>query len=185
VPTIPPARGGRKIKNITFPSGETMTISRSFKPLCFTLTLLLSGTAFADRTILNVSYDPTRELYQDINREFIQHWKDKTGEDIEIQQSHGGASKQTRAVVDKVVDRNGTRDLTEAYLHYLFSPLGQKFAAKHYYRPVQPEHADPEDIKRFPKLELSTVQDQFGGWRKAQKDHFDDGGSFDQIFLPE
>ncbi len=334
-----------------------MTFTRRFKQFFLPLALLFGGTAFADRTILNVSYDPTRELYQDINQEFIQYWKDKTGEDVGIQQSHGGASKQTRAVidgleadvvtlamsydidqiaaqrliskdwqsrlpknsvpytstivflvrqgnpkdiknwddlvkpgvsvitpnpktsggarynylaawafaeksfggreaakdfvtklyknvpvldsgargstttfiqreigdvllaweneaflsvnelgegrfeivvppasilaecpvavVDKVVDRNETRDLAEAYLQYLFSPAGQKLAAKHYYRPVQPEHADPEDVKRFPKLELFTVQEQFGGWQKAQKEHFDDGGTFDQIFNPQ
>ncbi|WP_411728118.1 sulfate ABC transporter substrate-binding protein [Methyloglobulus sp.] len=319
--------------------------------------LLLSGTALAERTILNVSYDPTRELYQDINQKFIQYWKEKTGEDVNVQQSHGGAGKQTRAVIDgleadvvtlamsydidqiagkarllpkdwqgrlphnsvaytstivflvrkgnpkgiknwddlvkegvsvitpnpktsggarynylaawgfaeksygskdaakefvkklyknvpvldsgargstttfiqrgqgdvllaweneaflainelgsgqfeivvpptsilaecpvavidKVVDRNETRDLAEAYLQYLFSPFGQKLAAKHYYRPVQPEHADPEDLKRFPKLELFTVADKFGGWAKAQKEHIDDGGIFDQIYAP-
>ncbi len=335
-----------------------MKFTRSLEHLLVTLVLLFSNTAFADRTILNVSYDPTRELYQDFNREFIQYWKNKTGEDIDVQQSHGGAGKQTRAVidgleadvvtlamsydidqiaekarlipedwqsrlpnnsvpytstivflvrngnpkgihnwddlvkdgvsvitpnpktsggarynylaawafaensygskdaakefvkklyknvpvldsgargstttftereigdvllawendaflainelgegqfeivippvsilaecpvavVDKVVDRNETRDLAEAYLQVLFSPVGQKLAAKHYYRPVQPEHADPEDLKRFPKLELFSVQDKFGGWRQAQKDHFDDGGTFDQIFIPQ
>jgi sulfate transport system substrate-binding protein len=57
-------------------------------------------------------------------------------------------------------------------------------AAKHYYRPYQPEQADPEDLKRFPKLEFFTVDKHFGGWHKAQKDHFDDGGSFDQIYVP-
>ncbi|MGH8551120.1 MAG: sulfate ABC transporter substrate-binding protein [Methylococcales bacterium] len=334
-----------------------MKFSKSLKQLFVTLIVLLSNTAFADRTILNVSYDPTRELYQDVNQEFIRTWKEKTGEDVEIQQSHGGASKQTRAVidgleadvvtlamsydidqiaasrliskdwqsrlpnnsvpytstivflvrkgnpksiknwddlvkngvsvitpnpktsggarynylaawafaensyggkeaarefvrklyknvpvldsgargstttfiqreigdvllaweneaflsvtelgedrfeivvppasilaecpvavVDKVVDRNDTRDLAEAYLQTLFSPSGQKLAAKHYYRPVQPEYADPEDVKRFPKLELFSVQDQFGGWQKAQTEHFDDGGTFDQIFIPQ
>ncbi len=332
-----------------------MFFYRVFNRLFF-VALLSSSTAFADRTILNVSYDPTRELYQDVNQEFIKAWKDRSGEDIEIQQSHGGASKQTRAVIDgleadvvtlalsydidqiaatrliskdwqsrlpnnsvpytstivflvrkgntkdiknwddlvkegvsvitpnpktsggarynylaawgfaeknygsreaakefvkklyknvpvldsgargstttftqreigdvllaweneaflainelgadqfelvvppisilaecpvavidKVVDRNETRDLAEAYLQYLFSPGGQKLAAKHYYRPIQPEHADPEDVKRLPKLELFTVQDQFGGWHAAQKEHFDDGGTFDQIFIP-
>jgi sulfate/thiosulfate transport system substrate-binding protein len=324
----------------------------------FLVLLLLDNTAFAaDRIILNVSYDPTRELYRDVNAEFIKSWKEKTGEEIDIQQSHGGAGKQTRAVidgleadvvtlalsydidqiaqkahlistdwrsrlpnnsvpytstivflvrqgnpkgiknwddlvkdgvsvitpnpktsggarynylaawgfaeknygkeaakdfvaklfknvpvldsgargstttftqreigdvllaweneaflavselgagkfelvvppvsilaecpvavVDKVVDRNETRDLAEAYLQYLFSPVGQKLAAKQYYRPVRPEHVAPEDLERFPNLELFTVQDQFGGWHKAQKEHFDDGGTFDQIFVPQ
>jgi sulfate transport system substrate-binding protein len=307
--------------------------------------------------LLNVSYDPTRELYQDFNQSFIQYWKDKTGEEVKIQQSHGGAGKQTRAVidgleadvltlalsydidqiseragllpkdwqtrlpnnslpytstivflvrkgnpkaiknwddlakegvsvitpnpktsggarynylaawafaeksygskdaakdfvkklfknvpvldsgargstttfiqrgigdvlitweneaflalqeygsgeyeivvppvsikaetpvavVDKIVKKNGTQDLAEAYLQYLYTPIGQKLVAKHFYRPAQPQHADPEDLKRFPALELFTVNDQFGGWAKAQKEHFDDGGTFDQIYTP-
>ncbi|NOT13475.1 MAG: sulfate ABC transporter substrate-binding protein [Methylococcaceae bacterium] len=334
-----------------------MKLTRSLQYLYLVLTLLFSSTTLADRTLLNVSYDPTRELYQEFNQEFIKYWKDKTKEEVEIQQSHGGAGKQTRAVidgleadvltlalsydidqiserarllpkdwqsrlpnkslpytstivllvrqgnpkgikdwddlakagtsvitpnpktsggarynylaawafaekkygskeaakdfvkklyknvpvldsgargstttfiqrgigdvlitweneaflalkeegagkfeiivpptsilaetpvtvVDKIVKKNGTQDLAEAYLQYLYSPVGQKLAAKHFYRPYQPEHANPEDLKRFPKLELFTVDKQFGGWHKAQKEHFDDGGTFDQIYAP-
>ena len=334
--------------NFTKPSKQLLIV---------VVALLLSGTVLAERTILNVSYDPTRELYQDFNKEFIKYWKDKTGEDVDVQQSHGGGGKQTRAVidgleadvvtlalpsdidqiaerarllpkdwqsrlpnnslpytstivflvrkgnpkgiknwddlvkdgvsvitpnpktsggarynylaawafaeksygskdaakdfvkklyknvpvldsgargstttfiqrgigdvllaweneaflainelgsgqfeivvpptsilaetpvavVDKIVKKNGTQDLAEAYLQYLYSLVGQKLAAKHYYRPSQPEYADPADIKRFPKLELFTVKDRFGGWHKAQKEHFDDGGTFDQIYAP-
>lgn len=318
------------------------------------LSLLLSSTVYADRTLLNVSYDPTRELYQDFNQAFTKYWKEKTGETVEIQQSHGGAGKQARAVidgleadvvtlalsydidqiseragllpkdwqsrlpnnsvpytstivflvrkgnpkgiknwddlikdgvsvitpnpktsggarynylaawafgqkqggsqeaakefvkklyknvpvldsgargstttfiqrgigdilitweneaflatkefgddkleivvppvsilaetpvavVDKIVKKNGSQDLAEAYLQYLYTPVGQKLAAKHYYRPYQPEHADSADLKRFPKLELFTVNEQFGGWQKAQATHFADDGLFDQI----
>lgn len=320
-------------------------------------TILLSGNSFADRSLLNVSYDPTRELYQEFNQEFVKYWQGKTKENISIQQSHGGAGKQARAVidgleadvltlalsydidqisqkakllptdwqkrlphnstpytstivflvrkgnpkkikdwgdlvrsdisvvtpnpktsggarynylaawayaektfgnkegakdfmkklfkhvpvldsgargatttfiqrgigdvlltweneaflainelgegkfdivvpptsilaetpvavVDSIVDKHKTRDLAEAYLHYLYSPVGQKLAAKHYYRPISPKDADPKDLARFPKLKLFTVNEQFGGWDKAQKDHFDDGGSFDQIYTP-
>ncbi|MDO9270422.1 MAG: sulfate ABC transporter substrate-binding protein [Methylobacter sp.] len=334
-----------------------MKFNQALKHLLFALTLLSSGTALADRTLLNVSYDPTRELYQDFNKAFISYWKEKTGEDVKVQQSHGGAGKQTRAVidgleadvltlalsydidqiakkarilpenwqsrlpnnslpytstivflvrkdnpkaiknwddlakegvsvitpnpktsggarynylaawafgeknygskeaakdfvqkiyknvpvldsgargstttfiqrgigdvlitweneaflalkeqgagefeiivppvsikaetpvtlVDKVARKTGNLDLAEAYLQYLYSPVGQKLAAKHFYRPAQPEHANPEDLKRFPKLELFTVDEGFGGWAKAQKDHFDDGGYFDQIYAP-
>ncbi|MDP1664273.1 MAG: sulfate ABC transporter substrate-binding protein [Methylobacter sp.] len=334
-----------------------MKFNQALKHLLFALTLLSSGTALADRTLLNVSYDPTRELYQDFNKAFISYWKEKTGEDVKVQQSHGGAGKQTRAVidgleadvltlalsydidqiaqkarilpenwqsrlpnnslpytstivflvrkdnpkaiknwddlakegvsvitpnpktsggarynylaawafgeknygskeaakdfvqkiyknvpvldsgargstttfiqrgigdvlitweneaflalkeqgagefeiivppvsikaetpvtlVDKVAKKTGNLDLAEAYLQYLYSPVGQKLAAKHFYRPAQPEHANPEDLKRFPKLELFTVDEGFGGWAKAQKDHFDDGGYFDQIYAP-
>ncbi len=334
-----------------------MKLTTPLKFLLFSLALLLSGTALADRTLLNVSYDPTRELYQDYNKEFIKYWKEKTGEDVAIQQSHGGAGKQTRAVidgleadvltlalsydidqiakkahllpadwqsrlpnnslpytstivllvrkgnpkaiknwddlakegvsvitpnpktsggarynylaawafgektygskdaakdfvkklyknvpvldsgargstttfiqrgigdvlitweneaflalkeqapgefeivvpptsikaetpvavVDKVAKKTGNLDLAEAYLQYLYSPVGQKLAAKHFYRPSKPEFADPEDLKRFPNLELFTVNEKFGGWAQAQKDHFDDGGTFDQIYTP-
>ncbi|MFZ4503867.1 MAG: sulfate ABC transporter substrate-binding protein [Methylovulum sp.] len=334
-----------------------MLYSKTLQSLFLGIFLLLSGQAFADRTLLNVSYDPTREFYQAFNKAFISYWQKKTGEEVNVQQSHGGGGKQTRAVidgleadvvtlalpydidqiserahllskewqsrlpnnslpytstivflvrknnpktiknwddlaktgvsvitpnpktsggarynylaawafaekhygsqtaakdfvqklyknvpvldsgargstttfiqrgmgdvlitweneaflalkeygagdfeivvppesikaetpvavVDKIVDKNATRDLAEAYLNYLYSPIGQQLAAKHFYRPYQPEHADPEDLKRFPTLELFTVKQQFGGWAKAQKDHFDDGGSFDQIYAP-
>ena len=320
-------------------------------------TFLISGNAFADRSLLNVSYDPTRELYQEFNQEFAKYWQGKTKETITVKQSHGGGGKQARAVidgleadvvtlalshdidqiaqkakllpadwqkrlpnnsvpynstivflvrkgnpkkikdwndlikhgisvitpnpktsggarynylaawayaekslgskeaakdfmkklfknvpvldsgargatttfiqrgigdvllaweneaflainelgegkfdiivppssilaetpvalVDKVVDKHGTRDLAQAYLEYLYSPVGQKLAAKHYYRPISPEYADKKDLARFPKLKLFTVNEQFGGWDKAQKEHFDDGGSFDQIYTP-
>ncbi len=334
-----------------------MKFSNPIKPLIFALSLTVSGSALADRTILNVSYDPTRELYQDFNKEFIQYWKEKTGEDVNVQQSHGGAGKQTRAVIDgleadvvtlamsydidqihekanllpkdwqsrlpnnslpytstivllvrkgnpkgikdwgdlakegvqvitpnpktsggarynylaawafgeknygskdaakdfvkklyknvpvldsgargstttfiqrgigdvlitweneaflalkeygageyeiiipptsikaetpaavidKVAKKNGTQDLAEAYLQYLYTPVGQKLVAKHFYRPTHPEHADVEDLKRFPQLDLFTVNERFGGWAKVQKEHFDDGAYFDQIYQP-
>ncbi|MFA7236088.1 MAG: sulfate ABC transporter substrate-binding protein [Phycisphaeraceae bacterium] len=87
-------------------------------------------------------------------------------------------------VVDKNVDQHGTREVAEAYLEYLYSPVGQQIAAKHYYRPIFTSFADPRDLKRFPKLELVTIDDVFGGWQKAQKTHFSDGGIFDQIYQP-
>lgn len=328
-----------------------------FKSLLLAITVLISNPSWADRTLLNVSYDPTRELYQDFNQAFISYWKQKTGETINVQQSHGGGGKQTRAVidgleadvvtlalsydidqiaekagllpkdwqsrltnnslpytstivflvrkgnpkaikdwgdltkpgvqvitpnpktsggarynylaawaygektggsqdaakefvkqlyknvpvldsgargstttfiqrglgdvliaweneaflalkeygagdfeivvpptsikaetpvavVDKIVKKNGTQDLAEAYLQYLYTPVGQKIVAKHFYRPANPELADSEDLKRFPKLELFTIAEKFGSWAQAQKTHFDDGGTFDQIYAP-
>lgn len=87
------------------------------------------------------------------------------------------------AVVDANVDRKGTRALAEAYLAYLYSPTGQRLAAKHYYRPVYPEHADPEDASRFPEVERVSIDDPiFGGWDRVQPEHFGDGGVFDQIY---
>ena len=332
--------------------------NKSFiKPLVAGLALLLSANVWADRTLLNVSYDPTREFYQEFNKEFTKYWKEKTGEDVQVQQSHGGGGKQTRAVIDgleadvvtlalsgdidqiseragllpknwqsrlpnnslpytstivflvrkgnpkaiknwddlakdgvsvitpnpktsggarynylaawafgeksygskdaakdfvkkifknvpvldsgargstttfiqrgigdvlitweneaflalkeygageyeivvppvsikaetpvavidKIVDKNGTRDLAEAYLQYLYTPVGQKLVAKNFYRPAHPEFADAEDLKRFPKLELVTIDGQFGGWANIQKVHFDDNANFDQIYTP-
>ncbi len=322
------------------------------------LAVLAAGSAHAaDVTLLNVSYDPTRELYQAFNKEFIADWKAKTGETVTIQQSHGGAGKQARAVidgleadvltlalsydidqiakltgeldkdwqkrlpnnsapytstivflvrkgnpkgikdwdglikegvsvitpnpktsggarynylaawafaekkygskeaakdfvkklyknvpvldsgargstttfvqrgigdvllaweneaflsidqlgpdqfeivvpptsilaetpvtwVDKIVDKHNTRDLAEAYLNYLYSPVGQKLAAHYYYRPYKPEFADQKDLARFPKLERLSVDAVFGSWQNAQKTHFNDGGTFDQIYAP-
>ena len=86
------------------------------------------------------------------------------------------------AVVDKNVDKHGTRKEAEAYLQYLYTPAAQKTIAKNYYRPVKPEAADPKDLARFPKLKLFKLEDVFGDWTQAQKTHFADGGLFDQIY---
>ncbi len=86
------------------------------------------------------------------------------------------------AVVDKVVEKRGTRLTAQAYLDYLYTEEGQQIAAKHYYRPTHAKVA-AQYAKQFPKLKLVTIDDTFGGWQKAQKTHFADGGSFDQIYL--
>jgi sulfate/thiosulfate-binding protein len=87
------------------------------------------------------------------------------------------------AVVDKVVDRRGSRKAAEAYLNYLYTEEGQEIAAKHYYRPTNAKVAQ-KFAAQFPRVELFTIQDAFGGWQKASKAHFQDGGSFDQIYQP-
>jgi len=87
------------------------------------------------------------------------------------------------AVVDKVVDKRGTRKVAEAYLQYLYTEEGQEIAAKHYYRPTNAKVA-AKHAKDFPKVTLFTIQDAFGGWQKASKAHFQDGGTFDQIYQP-
>jgi len=317
------------------------------------LSIPASGWAAEPKTLLNVSYDPTRELYQEVNAAFIKHWKAKTGEDLKINQSHGGSGKQARAVidgldadvvtlalaydidaivekakaldanwqsrlsynsspytstivfvvrkgnpknikdwddlakpgvqvitpnpktsggarwnhlaawgyalnkwnndpakaedflgqiyknvpvldsgargstvtfaqrglgdvllaweneailirqefgdgyeilapslsilaeppvavVDKNVDKKGTRAQAEAYLKFLYTPEGQEIAAKNHYRPRDPEVAKKYS-KDFPNVRLFTIGDVFGGWQKAQKEHFADGGIFDRI----
>ncbi len=84
-------------------------------------------------------------------------------------------------VVDSVVDKKGTREVAEGYLEYLYSDEGQEIAAKHYYRPRNEEIAQ-KYASQFPKINLFTIDEVFGGWSKAQKEHFDDGGIFDQIY---
>jgi sulfate/thiosulfate-binding protein len=308
-------------------------------------TVVASSTfAFAaDITLLNVSYDPTRELYQDVNAAFARYWRARTGKAVEIQQSHGGSGKQARAVidgleadvvtlalaydidqlhengapytstivflvrkgnprgikdwgdlvkpgiqvitpnpktsggarwnylaawayalrqpggdersarefvtklfrnvpvldsgargstttfvqrgigdvllaweneaflavkelgpgkmeivvpsisilaeppvsvVDRVVDRRGTRAVAQAYLEFLYTPEGQEIAARNYYRPRLAAVAS-KYASTFPKVNLITIDGVFGGWGKAQKTHFADGGIFDQIYQPK
>ena len=321
------------------------------------IVLLAGAASAADITLLNVSYDPTRELYQDFNAAFARQWKAKTGDNVRVKQSHGGSGKQARsvidgleadvitlalasdidaiserallarewqkllphnsapytstivflvrkgnpkgikdwadlvkpgvsvitpnpktsggarwnhlaaygyalrlpggseasardfigklyrnvpvldsgargatttfvergigdvllaweneaflaikelgpgkveivapsvsilaeppvAVVDKVVDKRGTRKVAEAYLQYLYSDEGQEIAAKHYYRPAVDKFAK-KYVNQFSKIKLFTIDDVAGGWTKAQKAHFADGGVFDQIYQPD
>ncbi len=85
------------------------------------------------------------------------------------------------AVVDKSVDKQGTRKLAEAYLKYLYTPEGQEIVAKNFYRPRDPKVA-AKYSGQFAKVKLFTIDKVFGGWRNAQKVHFADGGIFDQIY---
>ena len=203
-------------------------------------------------TLLNVSYDPTRELYVEYNQAFARHWKAKTGQEVAVKQSHGGSGKQARSIIDgidadvatlalggdvdalaahgglvkpdwqkrlphnsapytstivflvkkgnpkglkdwddlikpsvavvaKVVDKKGTRAVAEEYLKYLYSDEGQDIAGRNFYRPTG-EKAKAKYDKQFPKLTLVTIDQAFGVWAKADKEHFADGASFDQIY---
>lgn len=85
------------------------------------------------------------------------------------------------AIVDKNIADDEQKALAEAYLNFLYTPEGQALAFKHYYRAWDTSAADPADVARFPKLDLVTIAD-FGGWSKAQPEHFGDGGTFDQIY---
>jgi sulfate transport system substrate-binding protein len=85
------------------------------------------------------------------------------------------------AVVDKVVDKRGTRAVAQAYLDYLYSPDGQEIAARNFYRPIDDKVA-ARYAKAFPKITLFTIDEVFGGWTQAQRPHFADGGVFDQIY---
>ncbi len=85
------------------------------------------------------------------------------------------------SIVDKVVDKRGTRKVAEAYLQYLYSKEGQELAAQHHYRPRDPEIA-AKYAQQFPAMRLVTIDGAFGGWAKAQATHFADGGTFDKIY---
>lgn len=86
-------------------------------------------------------------------------------------------------VVDKNVDKHGTRKVAEAYLQFLYTKTGQDIAGKHYYRPRDPDVA-ARYATFFPEVNLVTIDDAFGGWQKAQATHFNDGGVFDEIYKP-
>jgi sulfate/thiosulfate transport system substrate-binding protein len=87
------------------------------------------------------------------------------------------------AVVDKIVDKHGTRAVAEAYLQYLYSPEGQEIATRNFYRP-RSEAVAKKYASFFPTVKLVTIDEVFGGWQNAQKTHFADGGIFDQIYQP-
>ncbi|MCW5620238.1 MAG: sulfate ABC transporter substrate-binding protein [Burkholderiales bacterium] len=213
--------------------------------------------AAAQSALLNVSYDVTREFYKDYNAAFARHWKEKTGQSVTVKQSHGGSSKQARAVADgleaDVISMNQATDIDllhergrlipadwarrlphdsvpytsitvflvrkgnpkrirdwddlvradvkviipnpktsgngrYSYLAawgYVIGSGGddrsaRDFVARHNFRPRHPEVAERHKQK-FATLELFTVQEMFGGWKQAQKRHFDDGGVLDQL----
>jgi len=134
-----------------------------------------STTTFVERGVGDVLLSWENEAYLAIN----QFGKDK----FEIvYPSTSILAEPPVALVDKIVDRRGTRDVAQAYLKYLYSDEGQRIAAKHYFRPrlASAEKYGPD----FPKLKLFTVQEVFGGWQKAQATHFADGGVFDKIYQP-
>ena len=131
-----------------------------------------STTTFAQRKIGDVFLSWENEAHLIL--------KEYPGEFEIITPSLSVLAEPPVAVVDKVVDKKGTREVAEEYLKFLYTPVGQDLAGKHFYRPTDPEIAKKyENV--FAPVQLVTIA-QFGGWAKAQKDHFDDGGVFDQIY---
>jgi sulfate transport system substrate-binding protein len=86
------------------------------------------------------------------------------------------------ALFDKNAESHGAKEVATAYLEYLYSPVGQKLAAKHYYRPSKPELVDATALSQFPEVTLFSVDEVFGSWKEAQARHFSDGGVFDAIY---
>jgi len=140
------------------------------------LALSVSTAALAANvTLLNVSYDPTRE-----NEAFLAINELGPDKFDVVTPSESILAEPPVTVIDKVADRRGTRKVAEAYLNYLYTDEGQKIAAKHYYRPI-----NTKIPTKLAKVKLYKIDDKaFGGWQKAQKKHFADGGTFDQIYVP-
>jgi sulfate transport system substrate-binding protein len=132
-----------------------------------------STTTFAQREIGDVLIAWENEAFL-ANKEFGEGRFDIVVPSVSI------LAEPPVAIVDKNVDAHGTRKQAEAYLKFLYSPEGQELAAKHFYRPRATEVAAKYE-STFPKLELFTIDNVFGGWKKAQQEHFADGGVFDQI----
>lgn len=132
-----------------------------------------STTTFAERGIGDVLLSWENEAYLALNQ--FGH-----GQFEIIYPSVSILAEPPVAIVDKVVARHGTRDVAQAYLEYLYTPQGQEIEAKHYFRPRLASVAAKYRAS-FPSIKLFTIK-LFGGWQKAQKTHFDDGGVFDQIY---
>jgi sulfate transport system substrate-binding protein len=94
-------------------------------------------------------------------------------------------AEPTVALLDKNAEKKDTTEIARAYLEYLYSPVGQKIAAKNYYRPSAPEYVDQEVLKQFPEITLFSVEEVFGGWKEAQAKHFAEGGIFDAIYTDQ
>lgn len=140
-----------------------------------------STTTFVQREIGDVLIAWENEAYLSLN----EFGKDASGKDkFEIvTPSLSILAEPPVAIVDKVVDKKGTREVAEAYLDHLYSKVGQEIAAKNYYRPRN-EEVLAKYKNQFPALELVSIED-FGGWAEAQATHFKDGGTFDEIYVPQ
>jgi sulfate transport system substrate-binding protein len=135
-----------------------------------------STTTFVERGIGDVLISWENEAYLALNQ--------PGGDRLEIvNPSLSILAEPTVAIVDKVVDKRGTRRVAQAYLDYLYTPEGQRIAAQNFYRPRDPTIA-AEFATKLPTISLFTIDEVFGGWHKVQQAHFDDGAIFDQIYAP-
>jgi len=135
-----------------------------------------STTTFAQRGIGDVLLSWENEAY------LIQQQFGATNFQI-IAPSVSILAEPPIALVDKVVEKHGTREVAQAYLEWLWSPEGQNIAGRNFYRPrLGPAFAKYE--ANFPRIKLFSVNEVFGGWKEAERTHFADGGVFDQIYKP-
>jgi sulfate transport system substrate-binding protein len=135
-----------------------------------------STTTFVERGIGDVLIAWENEAFLSIN-EFGKDKYEIVAPSVSI------LAEPSVSVVDKVVDKRGTREIAEAYLKHLYTPEGQQIVAKHYFRP-RDEAAAGDLVKQFPKISLFTIDEVFGGWNRAHDAHFADKAIFDQIYQP-
>lgn len=183
-----------------------MKISRALPVLglAAAYSYLFAVAAVADTTLLNASYDVSRELYKDINPAFTAHWQKAHSTAVEVKQAHGGSTKQAQAVaqgleadvvtlnqptdldflvssgVATVVEKRKTGELAKGYLDFLYSDDAQRIIAKHNFRP-RSATVLKETASQFPAIKTFTVEDKVGAWADVQKLHFADGGIYDQV----
>ncbi len=137
-----------------------------------------STTSFAQRGIGDVLVSWENEAFL-VKREFGADKFDIVVPSLSI------LAEPPVAVVEGNAGPKGTLEAARAYLNFLYTPKAQAVIARNFYRPRHPEAAAPEDIARFAKLDLVTIDGEFGGWDKAQAEHFADGGTFDQLYKPQ
>ncbi|MDN4492914.1 sulfate ABC transporter substrate-binding protein [Ureibacillus aquaedulcis] len=159
-------------------NGDEKQIQDFMKQLFGNVEVLDSGargstTTFVEREIGDVLIAWENEAYLSINELGVDEFEIVTP-------SLSILAEPPVAVVDKIVDKKGTREVAEGYLEYLYSDEGQEIAAKNYYRPRNEEILEKYS-DQFQSLDLITIED-FGGWQEAQKKHFADGGTFDEIY---
>ncbi|TLD72072.1 sulfate ABC transporter substrate-binding protein [Phragmitibacter flavus] len=164
------------------PGGSDATAKEFVKAIYKNVAVLDSGargstTTFVQRGIGDVFISWENEAFL-VQREF---GADKF---TTVVPSLSILAEPTIAVVDKVVDKKGTREAAEAYLNFLYTEEAQDLAGKHFYRP-RSEKAAAKYAEQFVKVELFTIDEKFGGWAEAHKTHFGDGGYFDQIYAPQ
>jgi sulfate transport system substrate-binding protein len=161
------------------PGGSNATAEAYVKSLFKNVPVLDSGARGATQTFVDRGIGDVLIAWE--NEAMLAVRESGTGKFEIVLPSLSILAEPPVTVVDKVVDRRGTRRVAEAYLRYLYSPEGQELAARNFYRPRDPAVA-AKYAAQFPKLTLVTVADTFGGWTKAQAAHFADGGSFDRIY---
>ncbi|MBL8631357.1 MAG: sulfate ABC transporter substrate-binding protein [Rhodospirillaceae bacterium] len=161
--------------------GSEKTAQDFIKALFKNVPVLDSGargatTTFAQRGIGDVFLSWENEAYL-IQKEFGADNFEIIAPSVSI------LAEPSVALVDKNVDAKGTRAAAEAYLNFLYTPQAQAIIAKNFYRPRSTEAAAAAPVK-LPNITLFTIDEVFGGWKKAQSTHFNDGGIFDQIYAP-